>query len=221
MGLFIIEGIDGSGKSTQVEMLEQRLREDGYNTLKLKFPNYDDRSSGPIKMYLEGELGSDPDETNPHAASSFYAVDRFVSYKKSLENDYKSCTCIISDRYVVSNIIHQSSKIQKDKRKEFFEWLYDFEYGKMGIPIPDLTFYLDVPPEISIKYVESRNNGNESKKDIHEKDMEYLKRCYEAGLSSCDYLHIQKIECVRNGKLRPKEEINDILYYEIKKVLSE
>lgn len=220
MGLFIVEGIDGSGKSTQIGLLRERFQQEGKEVVTLKFPVYEELSSGPLRMYLAGELGSNPDDVNAFAASSFFAIDRFASYKKHWEKDYKAGKLIISDRYTVSNIIHQSSKLPVSERIAFSDWLYGFEYGKLGIPVPDRIFYLDVPPEISMKLVEGRYGGDMSKKDIHEKDMGYLQRCYEAGLYACEHLDIRRIECVRDGKMRPAAEINDILYREIKNCLN-
>ncbi len=215
MSLFIIEGIDGSGKSTQVKMLRDRFEAEGREVLTLKFPVYEDLSSGPVRMYLSGELGSNPDDVNAFAASSFYAIDRYASYKKTWEKEYKKGTLILSDRYTVSNIIHQSSKLPKEERDTFFDWLYDLEFGKLGIPIPDKTFYLDVPPSVSIGKMEERYSGDEAKKDIHEKDAEYLQRCYEAGIYACDKLNMVRVECVRNGKMRSIKEINDVIFFEI------
>lgn len=221
MSLFIVEGIDGSGKTTQTELLEKRLINDGYKTLRIKFPNYEDRAAGPIKMYLEGEFGKDPEAVNAYAASTFYAIDRYASYKKSWESTYKSNTVIISDRYVMSNIIHQSSKLKIEEKKAYFDWLYDFEYVKLGLPKPDLSFFLDVPPMLSLKQVEKRYNGDEKKKDIHERDFKYLEKCYEAGIYACENLDIKRIECIKDGKIKDVEEINDIIYIEIIKKIKE
>jgi len=217
MSLFIIEGIDGSGKSTQVRMLKERFEAEGREVLTLKFPVYEDLSSGPVRMYLAGELGSNPDDVNAFAASSFYAIDRYASYKKTWEKDYKKGTLILADRYTVSNIIHQSSKLSVEEREPFFDWLYDLEFGKLGIPVPDKTFYLDVPPSVSIRKMEERYSGDEGKKDIHEKDAGYLQRCYEAGIYACDKLNMYKVDCVSEGKLRPAKEINDVIFNEIVK----
>ncbi|MDF2686030.1 MAG: tmk [Clostridia bacterium] len=219
MSLFIIEGIDGSGKTTQAEILVKKLNDDGYDTLRIKFPNYNDRAAGPIKMYLEGEFGTDPEAVNAYAASTFYAIDRYASYKKIWENAYKSGVVIISDRYVMSNIIHQSSKLKLDERKVYFDWLYDFEYVKLGLPKPDRSFFLDVPPILSLKQVEKRYNGDEGKKDIHERDFNYLKKCYEAGIYACEYLDIKRIECVKDGKIKDIDEINNIIYDNIIKII--
>lgn len=219
MGLYIIEGIDGSGKSTQIAMLKQRLEDDGIKVLALKFPVYEDLSSGPVRMYLSGELGSDPNQINAYAASSFYAIDRYASYKKTWEKDYLAGTTIISDRYTISNIIHQSSKVEDNKRDDFVNWLYDYEHNKLGIPVPDRVFYLDVPPSITMKNVEDRYEKNGGKKDIHENNNEYLEKCYKTGCFYCEKLNMFRVECVKRGKQKSAKEINDIIYNEIKKCI--
>ena len=221
MSLFIIEGIDGSGKSTQISLLSEHLFADGYPVKTVKFPNYEDRSSAPVRMYLEGELGTDPGAVNAYAVSSFYAVDRFISFKKFWEKDYAEGKIILSDRYTMSNLIHQGSKLPENQRAAYLEWLYDFEFEKMQIPRPDMIFYLDVNPEYSVKQVEKRYGGDEGKKDIHEKDLSYLRTCYTAGIAACEQTGAVVVECVRNGKMLPAEEIHAFIYRRIKeKILS-
>lgn len=219
MSLFIIEGIDGSGKSTQIALLSERLQSEGFDVKTVKFPNYSDRSSEPVKMYLEGELGADPSAVNAYAVSAFYAVDRFISYKKLWEKEYASGKIILSDRYTMSNYVYQGSKLKPEDRKAYIEWLYDFEFGKMGIPQPDRTFYLDVPPDYSIRQVEKRYQGDESKKDIHEQNLDYLHRCYQAGQEVFSATGAVMIECVRNGKMLPPEAIHEMIYNHIKQVI--
>lgn len=206
--LFIIEGIDGSGKSTQISLLKRRLFDQGADVEQIKFPNYESDSSALVRMYLSGKFGSEPSDVNAYAASAFYAVDRYASYKSEWGAAYGSGKVIISDRYVSSNIIHQSSKFRTDgEAVEFWSWLYDFEYNKMGIPQPDGVYFLDVPPDIALRQVERRYDGDESKKDIHEKDVSYIRKCYETGLLACENGYMTRIECVRSGQLLSAEEI--------------
>lgn len=221
MYLFTIEGIDGSGKATQLNMLKSKFEEKGYSVLPISFPNYSDRSSGPVKMYLEGELGKKPSDVSAYAASSLFAIDRFASYKKTWEEPYKNGTVIISDRYVLSNIIHQASKLNKEEKSDYIEWLYDFEYNKLGIPKPTLSFFLDVPPEVSIKNIENRYSGDENKKDIHEKDMEYMISCYNTAAEIFPKLNVTLVKCTDNGKMINAEEINAFIFSEIEKKLGE
>jgi len=213
--LFIIEGIDGSGKSTQLRRLRENLEKRGTDLKTLKFPRYDQPSATLLNMYLHGEFGTSPDAVNAYAASVFFAVDRYASYKLDWKEDYDNGRVLLFDRYVSSNLIHQGSKLSREEALEFFKWLYEFEFDKLGLPRPDSVFFLDVPPEIANRQVESRYCGDEGKKDIHEKDTEYLRRCYETGMFACEHGYMTRIECVRDGKLLSVEEIEDDI---IKKV---
>ena len=172
--LIVIEGLDGSGKSTQVELLKQRLISKNIPVRQIKLPDYDDPSSTLVKMYLNGGFGKKADDVNIYAASSFYAVDRFASYKRHWEKDYLGGTVIIADRYTTSNAVHQSVKLPESEWDGYLSWLTDYEYVKMRIPKPDAVVFLDMPVDISQKLMSKRYGGNESKKDIHEADVDYL-----------------------------------------------
>lgn len=215
MSLFIIEGIDGSGKSTQVEMLKNKLSSLGYCVKKIKFPMYDEESSGPVKMYLRGEFGQKPESVNAFAASSFYAVDRYASYKKFWENDYKNGTVLISDRYTFSNVLHQSVKLEEKDRNAFEDWLFDFEYGKLGLPVPNKVYFLDVNPSVTNANLSQRYSGDENKKDIHEKDIDYLQKCYEVGVESSLRHGYKLVKCCEDGKMLSPEIINDFILNDI------
>ncbi len=215
--LFIVEGIDGSGKTTQVARTAQRLHELGVSVRTVKLPNYDYSACEPVKLYLAGEFGSSPEDVNAYAASSFYAIDRYASYQKFWKEDYLSGTVILSDRYVSSNIIHQCGKLPVSERSEFLTWLDDFEYNKMGIPRPDAVFYLDMPPVYSLQQLSTRYEGDVTKKDIHEKDIQYLEHCYQMGQYACSKLGFVKIPCVTNDgtTVRSVDEINAMIFSEI------
>lgn len=218
--LFIIEGIDGSGKSTQVSLLAKRLQEAGEAVFQIKLPNYGSPACAPVEQYLSGAYGTGADDVNAYAASSFYAVDRFAYFKTGWGPEYDNGKIILSDRYVSSNLIHQCSKLPPKERKQYIEWLYDFEYKKMGIPRPDAVFYLDVPPRITGTLMTGRYEGDDSKKDIHERDQEYLLRCYQMGMFCCDNLGFQKIPCLNaEGAMLPKEAISDMIFQKIKSLL--
>lgn len=206
--LIVIEGLDGSGKATQAELLCEGLRKQGVKIRKVSFPDYDSDSSALVKMYLSGQFGSKPDDVNAYAASSFYAVDRYASFKKDWSEDYKSGV-IVADRYTTSNAIHQCSKLPREQWDEYLEWLFDFEYQKVGIPEPSLVVYLKVEPEVSQKLMNERYAGDESKKDIHEQDIEYLKRSREAAEYCSRKLGWKVVQCDRDGSMRSIEDIHD------------
>ncbi len=219
--LFVIEGIDGSGKSTQVTTLVNRLKAEGKNPVHIRFPQYDEPSSALLRMYLSGEFGSHPDDVNAYAASCFFAVDRYASYKKVWGEEYQKGSFILSDRYVSSNLIHQGSKAKNEKEAlAFFEWLYDFEFEKLCLPKPDEVFFLDVPPAAAVRQVEKRYGGDESKKDIHEKDFAYLEKCYNTAILACENGYMRRIQCLNeDGSVKSISEISDIIYDFVKKTV--
>ena len=197
--LIVLEGIDGSGKSTQFKMLCEKLEERGAEFKKLVFPQYSEPSSALIKMYLGGEFGTDPGDVNAYAASAFYAVDRFASYAKGWKDYYAGDGLLLCDRYTTSNAIHQASKVPEAKRGKFFKWLYDFEFGLMELPKPDAVIYLDMPVDISQKLMTGRYGGNESKKDVHEADVAFLEKCRKSALYAASRQGWHIVEC-SNGK---------------------
>ena len=214
--LIVIDGLDGSGKATQTKRLCDRLQADGYRARTLSFPDYESDGSAAVRMYLGGQLGDSPDDVNAYAASSFYAVDRVVSYLNTWGKDYQTYDFIIADRYVTSNIIHQMAKLKDRERDDYIAWLYDYEYRRLLIPEPDMIVFLDVDPAISQKLIDGRYGGDESKKDIHESNMAYLLRCRESALYAIEKLGWLRISCSRNGEMRTIEDINDELIAKIK-----
>ena len=164
--LIIFEGLDGSGKGTQTHMTAENLRAEGRDLRQITFPNYQSPSSSLVKMYLGGEFGQRPDDVNAYAASSFYAVDRYASYKTDWGSFYREGGLVLSDRYTTSNAVHQCSKLPPMHWDGFLNWLFDFEYKKIGIPAPDCVVYLAVDPEVSQKLMTERYHGDESRKDI-------------------------------------------------------
>lgn len=205
--LIVIEGLDGSGKATQAQLLCTALEERGIKAQKVSFPDYESDSSALVKMYLKGDFGDKPGDVNAYAASSFYAVDRYASFKKNWGGFYENGGVIVADRYTTSNAIHQCSKLDAEQWDEYLEWLFHFEYELLGIPKPDTVIYLKVDPEISQKLMTGRYNGDESKKDIHEKDVEYLRRSREAAEYCCRKLGWKEIQCCTNDGMRSIEEI--------------
>ena len=210
--LIVIEGLDGSGKSTQLELLYKNLTEKGIDCKSVSFPDYANPSSTLVKMYLNGEFGSKPDDVNAYAASVFYSVDRYASFKSAWGEYYNNGGCVISGRYTTSNAVHQASKLSPDKWEDFLSWLYDFEYNKIGIPKPDKVIFLDMPIEVSQKLLSKRYEGDNSKKDIHESDTEYLDKCRKSALFTAKYSGWEIIPCSENGEARKIDDIaNDIL----------
>lgn len=208
--LIVIEGLDGSGKSTQIEYLKSKLN--GKNVHQIKLPDYDSESSALVKMYLRGDFGKDPGDVNAYAASAFYAVDRFANYKMKWKSFYDSGDIIISDRYTTSNAYHQATKIDKDERANFFKWLEDFEYGLIGVPKPDAVIYLDMPIEISQKMMSERYHGDETKKDIHESNLDYLYKCRDAALDAAEKMGWYVVKCSDGDRPRSIESIGDEIF---------
>jgi len=208
MSLIVIEGLDGSGKGTQTKLLYEKLSEK-YKVSHISFPDYNCDSSALVKMYLSGQFGKNPEDVNAYAASSFYAVDRFASYKKFWKDDYESGTLILADRYATSNMIYQTVKLPEDEREEFIRWVEEFEYSKLMLPKPDLVIYLDMLPEISQKLLSNRYGGDNSKKDIHESDVAFLKNCRESALYAASLCSWKIIKCYEGENPLSIEEIHE------------
>lgn len=210
--LIIIEGTDGSGKQTQTELIYKKLKELNLKIKKVSFPDYKSRSSELVKMYLAGEFGENANDVNPYAASVLYSVDRFASFKTKWEKFYNEGGIIISDRYTTSNMVHQASKIQENSEKEkYLNWLIDLEWNKIGLPTPDLVFFLDVPFEFSQKLMSERENKitGEEEKDIHEKNKDYMQKSYNFSKELVQKYNWKLISCVKNEKLRSIDDINE------------
>ena len=210
--LIVIEGTDGSGKSTQFRLLTQRLENDNIAFQKLVFPQYAEPSSALIRMYLGGEFGSKPTDVNAYAASTFYAVDRYASYKKVWGNWYEQGGLVVSDRYTTSNAVHQASKEPAERQSEFLKWLYELEYDRLGLPKPDLVVYLDMPTEITEQLMRRREADTNTTADIHEQDSEYLATCRRTGKAAAEFYGWTVIQCVRDGRMRSIEDIHEEIY---------
>ena len=210
--LIVLEGTDGSGKSTQFARLTEHLERDGRQFQKLVFPQYSEPSSALIRMYLGGEFGGKPSDVNAYAASAFYSVDRYASYKKVWGTWYEEGGLVVSDRYTTSNAVHQASKEPPEMQGEFLKWLYDFEYGKLGLPKPDLVLYLDVPTDFTEKMMRSREAATHTHADIHEQDLDYLATCRRMGKAAAEYYGWTVIGCVKDGAMRSIEDIHEEIY---------
>ena len=192
--LVVIEGLDGSGKATQAMRLYEFFKSQGRDALAISFPNYNSRSSTLVQMYLNGEIGS-LDEVNPFAASSFYSLDRYISYQTEWKARYDDGATIVADRYTTSNISHQMTKFPPEKWADYIGWLTEYEYSLLGLPGPDEVVYLDMHPETSKLLLTKRYHGDEQRKDIHEKDISYMLRCREAALFAANMLNWKIIHC--------------------------
>ena len=219
--LIVIEGTDGSGKSTQFRLLTERLSSEGKEFQKLVFPQYAEPSSALIRMYLGGEFGSNPSDVNAYAASAFYAVDRYASYEKVWGKWYEEGGLVVSDRYTTSNAVHQASKEPENKQADFLKWLYEFEYEKLGLPCPDLIIYLDVPTDFTEQMMRKREADTNTTADIHEKDMTYLATCRRTGKAAAQFYGWTVISCVRDGKMRSIEDIHEEIYRHVAAALEE
>ena len=206
--LIVIEGLDGSGKGTQAALLTETLLSQGRNVRKISFPDYQSDSSALVKMYLAGEFGADPGDVNGYAASTFFAVDRFASYRRDWGPFYRSGGIVIADRYTTSNAVHQCCKLPRSEWDAYLSWLFDFEYRLMGIPAPDAVVYLQVDVAESQKLMSERYDGNEAKKDIHEANTDYLLHSQAAAEYCADRLGWKRIRCYQRGKMRKIEDIH-------------
>ncbi|WP_099204266.1 dTMP kinase [Scatolibacter rhodanostii] len=206
--LVVIEGLDGSGKGTQTEMLVESLLQDKIAVRKISFPNYSSPSSSLVKMYLAGEFGQSASSVNPYAASAFYAVDRFASFHTDWKQNYESDALVIADRYVTSNMIYQLGKLPTNKWDEYIDWLEDFEYNKMELPKPDMVIFLDMPISVSQKLMSGRYQGDESRKDIHERDLNFLEESAVSARYAAQKLNWQVIHCADDNVPKSIESIH-------------
>ncbi|MDU4935066.1 MAG: thymidylate kinase [Peptostreptococcaceae bacterium] len=217
--LIIIEsGSDASGKATQTKRLFERLSEENSNIRKVEYPNYDSESSALVKMYLRGDFGNNASDVDPYISSTFFAADRYASFKTEWEEFYNNGGIVIADRYTTSNMVHQASKMDEKDRDKYLDWLVDYEFNLYKIPEPDCVIFLDVPIEFSQKLMENRKNKitGEDKKDIHESDIEYLTKSYNNALYIANKYNWKKINCVKDGTLRSIDDIHDEIYNIVK-----
>ena len=219
--LITIEAGDGSGKATQTKALYDRLLAEGYQVLKVEYPDYQSESSALVRMYLGGEFGQQAENVSAYGASAFFAVDRYASYLLKWRQAYEAGWIILADRYTTSNMVHQAVKLKDSaEREEFLTWLWDFEFGRLQLPVPDRVIYLDMPPEISDMLINSRAAKDSSRqKDIHEKDTSYLHHCHRAYNEVAEKYGWVKISCAQQGNLRTVQDIHEDVYQAVKEIL--
>lgn len=213
--LFVIDGTDGSGKQTQFDLLKKHLTEDGIEYRTVSFPNYDSPSSSLVKMYLSGEFGENAKDVSPYIASTFYAADRYATFKKELKEYYDNGGIILADRYTTANMVHQAGKITDEKEREkFLNWLFDLEFNIYGLPVPTEVFFLNMPPKKVEELIKNRENKftHNDKKDIHERDSKHLEDSYNAACSLVEKYNWNEVKCVKNEEIRTREDIHGEIY---------
>ena len=208
--LLVIDWLDGSGKWTQVKLLEENLKKLGKKVKVLDYPRYWEKSAFFVEKYLNWWYGKN---ITAKQASIFYALDRFDD-SFNLEEDFTSYDYVISNRYVSANMIHQTWKISSESdRNEFLEWLYDLEFNIFGIRKPDKVIFLNVTPETSQKLVLKKSDReylkDGKKMDLHEEDKNHLTNAYNAAMQVVKKYDWTKIDCEKEGEMRSIEEIND------------
>ena len=213
--LFVIDGTDGSGKQTQFDLLKKHLTEDGIEYRTVSFPNYDSPSSSLVKMYLSGEFGENAKDVSPYIASTFYAADRYATFKKDLKEYYDNGGIILADRYTTANMVHQAGKItDENDREKYLNWLFDLEFNIYGLPVPSEVFFLNMPPEKVEELIKNRENKftHNDKKDIHERDSKHLEDSYNAACSLVKKYNWNEIKCIKDEEIRTREDIHSEIY---------
>lgn len=217
--LIVFEGTDGSGKATQTRLLCEALLKEGIQFQKIDFPRYGKPSAAMVQEYLDGNLGKKPGDVNAYAASMFYAMDRFASYKQDWGSFYEQGGLIVADRYTTSNAVHQASKLPDEERNVYLDWLFDTEYRLLGLPKPDLVIYLDMPTEITEKMMRKREQITGTHADIHEQDEAYLQRCRANAKEVVKTCGWTIINCARDDEPRSPEDIHQQVMGIVKNLL--
>lgn len=210
--LYVLEGIDGSGKTTQYNRLLARAAREGKALAGTTFPNYESPSGKLVSQYLSGAFGSRPGDVNAFAAASIFAVDRFASYKTDAWGEIlRSGGTVLSARYTTSNAIHQAAKLPDEEWPAFFRWLAEYEYGYLELPIPVAVYFLHLPAETALRLIAARANASGAARDIHEQDASYLLRCAQAAEAAADFFGWTRVPVTENGEMLPEAAISDRL----------
>ena len=220
--LFVIDGTDGSGKQTQFQKLTERLAKEKIDYRTVSFPNYESPSSSLVKMYLSGEFGEHAKDISPYIASTFYAADRYATYTIQYKEYYENGGIILADRYTTANMVHQAGKIEdKEERKKFLDWLWNFEFKLYGLPVPTEVFFLKMPPEKSLELIKDRENKftHQEQKDIHERDKNHIIDSFNAACDVAKEYNWYTIECMKDNQIRIIDDIHEEIYTELKKHL--
>jgi dTMP kinase len=220
--LIIIEAGDGSGKATQARMLTGRLQAEGQRARQVSFPNYKSPAAALIKMYLQGDFGQNPGDVNAYAASTFYAVDRYASYRQDWGAFYRQGGVVVADRYTTSNMVHQAAKFAgAAERDKFLDWLLDLEFVRFELPRPTAVIFLNMPPEVALQLLKERDNKatGRAERDIHEADREFLASSYRNACLLAEKYGWHTVDCCRAGRLRPAPDIHQEIYALVKEYL--
>ena len=192
--LIVLEGIDGSGKSAQYRRICEKLNRDSIAYHHIVFPRYDKDSSALIRMYLNGSFGDHPGDVNAYTASTFFAVDRYASYVQDWREFYQAGGLVVTDRYTTSNAVHQASKLPPEEREAYMRWLFGFEYGKLGLPEPDLVLFVDVDAETAVSHLRKREAETHTSADIHERDTAYLAESIRAARQAAELCRWRRLD---------------------------
>ncbi len=217
--IIVIEGAcDGIGKTTQFKMLKDRLEKDGNKVISHHFPSYETYQGIPVEKYLSGEYG-EPKELSPYFVNSLYAMDRGITWYTDLKEKYDKGNIILLDRYTTSSLIYQSALIDDiEKKKKFIDYVIDFEYNKIGIKKPDTVIFLCAPFDLVSKMRNSRKQNEGISNDIHEKNLEFMKKVYENALFISNYLSWNIIECSSNNEMKSIDDIHENIYRLVNKL---
>lgn len=208
--IIVIEGAcDGIGKSTQYALLEKLLLDNGEKVAKHHFPSYDTVQGKAVEMYLAGEFGS-PKDLSPYFVNDLYATDRAITWYKELKEQYEAGKVILLDRYTTSSLIYQAALIEDvEERKAFVDYVCDFEYNKLGIKKPDMVIFLHAPFDLVTEMRNARKQNDGLENDIHERNLEFMKKVYDNAMFLADYLGWSKIKCNEGNKMKSIEQIHN------------
>lgn len=220
--LIVIDGTDGSGKTTQFNLLIDRLKKEGHQVQTKDFPQYGKKSAGAVEEYLNGAYG-DAKSVGPYRASVLFAVDRYdASFE--MREWLQQGKIVLCNRYVTANMMHQGGKISSaDDRTKYFEWLKELEFNLFEIPKPDINLFLHVPPAIATKLVEKKGHrdyiGGEGK-DLHEADMDHQRDTEKTLLELADLLpNTHLVTCAPEGEMLSPEAIHELIWEAVSKEL--
>ena len=211
--LIVLEAGDGSGKATQAKLLYDTMKKANYPVHLISYPDYDSESSALGRMYLRGDFGHKPEDVNAYEAATFFAVDRLAAYRTKWKKWYDAGDIIIADRYVASNAVHQYVKIPDERKQDdFIVWLWDLELVKFGLPMSDLTVFLDMEPEAAARLIQRRARMEDKEEDIHEVDRKYLEQVHAAYSDFAQRYGWKRVPCSEDGQVRDPAAIHaDVL----------